>query len=154
MSDAVTKLRLSKAEHLKAVSEIDRDLEKLAALEQIAAKYGLRVVAQSVEKSGPSEPTPEAIETAESITKRSQREAKAFIRAAGRPLPLSALFEHLTSQGLRYGGIKPKSVLSAYLAHDDELVSIKGRGWWLKGRSPPAEARKTQAPNGQLPLAN
>lgn len=75
-----------------------------------------------------------------SITKRARAGAKAYIRAKQRPAMLAELDRVLTSCGIRFESESPRSVLSAILGQDDELLSLgRDSGWWLRelGDPPP-----------------
>jgi hypothetical protein len=116
----------------KQVSEIDADIQ---ALERLADKYGLDVVARTgdtlvmLEAKDASAAT--SIPISGSLYTRAKQGGELIIRAAGKPVPLADIHEELVKRGVIIGGKTPKNTLSAYLGQNPNLISTS-RGWWLK----------------------
>ncbi len=114
-----------------------RELEHLAAL---ADKYGLTLVEKPAGANGAAstEPVSRVISVTVDINgpayKAAINASENAIRAAGHPLELSELFDACESLGVKLGGQRPQSTLSAYLAHSKSTVeSIRKGVYWLKG---------------------
>lgn len=114
-----------------AAAEIDHDLKEL---ERITAKYGLETVEGRPATEKQRDLTDGSVEP---ISRRSPREAEALIRAAHKPLYIIDIYEGLRKRGLKIGGERPRSTLSAYLSQAPNLESIRRGWWWLKGEPIP-----------------
>jgi hypothetical protein len=52
-------------------------------------------------------------------------------------VPLKEIWSEIEGTELEPKGKDPRSTVSAYLSTTENLESIKGRGWWIKGRPLP-----------------
>jgi len=139
-------------EHQQQLAEV----EEIERLENLAAKYGLKLIPAS--SSAPEAPRPAAPlrkvnppapsksgrggsrPKPDSISARACKESEKIIRQLGRPIPLSELYEKVAARGIKFGGKHPSWQLSGLLGKVDTLISSP-RGWWLKGEPmPPAKA--------------
>jgi hypothetical protein len=138
MVDATAILKAKKAKILadaqREAEAIDVDLREL---ERIAEKYGLEMV----EKANGSADSSLADITAQlealvggPAYKAAISVSEQAIRAANRPLEFDELFDACMEKGVRLGGERPRSTLSAYLSGSHSTVqSIRKGVYWLKG---------------------
>jgi hypothetical protein len=138
---------LEDAQH--AAAEIEHDLKKLQEMQELANKYGLSIV----ETGSLNAQTPNATPPrhnghglrqrgTESLHRRAVREAEEIIRASGQPVSLSDLHDALIQKGVKLGGQRPQSTLSAYLSQSGKVESVR-KGWWgLKGTAVQNEPEK------------
>jgi hypothetical protein len=77
---------------------------------------------------------------------------EAILKERGRPMPLDALFNEVTTRGLNIGGRKPKDNYGARLYNSGRFLSISKKiGWWFKDRPLPdvldEPSQSTETPN-------
>jgi hypothetical protein len=156
MSDPLEALKAKKAAILadaeRAASAVDDDLRALAQAQAIANRYGL-VLAKAPEPEPESPPPPpplpviqepSQVETLSNIKLLCSQNRAAYkaaicvaeytVKQFGRPLELNDLYGACIAMGVRLGGKRPQSTLSAYLSHDSSTVeSIRKGVYWLKG---------------------
>jgi hypothetical protein len=129
----------------EALDNAAPELERAAA---ILAKYGLEVVEKDhlAKPSNDRVPNGHSNEDEPIITvdpalpayRAAISVCEQAIRAANQPLELSELFDACESVGVRLGGKRPQSTLSAYLSSEKSTVESIARGtYWLKGVSRP-----------------
>jgi hypothetical protein len=126
-------------------AEIAADMEALKKLKEITAKYGLTIVSGDPVKNSAAQPPVAHLPIYKlphhgSVYTRAKAAGEAVIRAAGKPMQLSDVFDELVKHGIEIGGKTPKNTLSAYLGQNPNLVSTP-RGWWLKATPVPAHDR-------------
>ncbi len=157
MTDPRQMLEAKKAKILaaakKAAAEIDQDIEKIDELEAVASKYGLKLVEQTMANARGSnqtvrEPTHDTA-VIKAVSRQAVECAEKYIRAHGSPVPLSRLGAEVENHGIKVGGVRPLSTLSAYLSQSEHLESIRKGWWWLKGvpiprRAPSANQNKEE----------
>lgn len=134
MVDPLEILRAKKAKILadaqREAESLDADARELERFKALAEKYGLAVV----EKGAPVKEAISRPDTNGAAYKAAISVAEQALKAAGKPLELSELFDACHSVGVRLAGKRPQSTLSAYLAHDKSTVhSIRKGVYWLKG---------------------
>lgn len=141
MIDPVEVLKAKKAKILADAQQqadaVDADVRELERLRSLAEKYDLVLI----EKSGDLTRFFEAkiqsekpIELNGAVYKAAINVSENAIRAARQPLELSVLFDACESAGVKLGGQRPQSTLSAYLSHPKSTVeSIRKGLYWLKG---------------------
>jgi hypothetical protein len=140
MVDAASILKAKKAKILadaqRAADAVDVDLRDLERFRELADKYGLDLVEKvnghvALVDGVFFDPDGPAYKAAISISENA-------IRAAGGPLELSQLYDACVSAGVKLGGKRPQSTLSAYLSHDRSTVkSIRKGVYDLKGKPAP-----------------
>jgi hypothetical protein len=134
---ALVKAEKAVVEANNEAAEMDEDIEDLVRLKAIADKYGIELVERerADDQEGNVEPQPNALQNA-SMYVRAKVEGEAIIRAAGKPLPLSVIYDALIHRGIVLGGKTPKNTLSAYLGQNPNLRSTP-HGWWLASQPLP-----------------
>lgn len=124
----INRLRLE-ADELDAFIEMHNKMKArfLAALPEAAPRPSIPYQAPDSDENTSATklpPTPKA-----EIAKAAAR----LIRERQRPIPLGDLCDALTADGIVIGGNDPKANLSAKLGQSDDLISLRGHGWWIKG---------------------
>ena len=88
-----------------------------------------------------------------SVSRQVIDEAERLARAKGRPVPLSAIFSQIENKGIKVGGVRPLSTLSAYLSQSERLKLIRRGWWWLKGVQIPKHGHKMGDDDEKLPFS-
>ena len=166
MADPRQMLEAKKAKILadarKAAAEIEQDIEKIDELRVLASKYGFELVEQNQAKASSAAPkvaeSPDDDASNGAVIKSTSRQAveqaEKYVRAHGAPVPLSRLMAEMEQHGIKIGGVRPLSTLSAYLSQSEKLESIRKGWWWLKGVPLPRRGPSANAPeeNEKLPF--
>jgi hypothetical protein len=146
MADPISILRARRAKILaeaqRELEAIDNDLRELERLTTVVHKYGLEVVdkATTVPRNLDDEFGDELLkivygpEIVHGPTyKAAISVSEQTIRAANQPLELDELYDACVDKGVKLGGERPRSTLSAYLSHSASTVrSIRKGTYWLK----------------------
>jgi hypothetical protein len=137
MSDPLEALRAKKAKILedaqREAATVDSDLAQLERLQELAGKYGLALTPAEVSRGNSVRINPERY-VAEPAYARAIRTAEELVRVANHPLELGDIYDGLVKRGVPLAGERPRSTLSAYLAHEKSTLRSIRKGWyWLKG---------------------
>jgi hypothetical protein len=109
---------------------VDADMRLFEQLRPLADKYGLDLVEKA---NGHGGEEAIAVNLDAPAYKAAIAVAEQALKAAGHPLELSELFDACESIGVRLGGKRPQSTLSAYLSSSHSTVqSIRKGVYWLK----------------------
>jgi hypothetical protein len=137
--------------------EIEHDMARLLEMEALAAKYGLVVVEKSrvsvtatvmspsrtysgtslrTEGGSAMATTLTTAQPAVAMSRSSPSQQTLAIKAAEEilldspePIKLKELYQRVAARGVRLGGQRPQSTLSAYLSHSKKICSVR-KGWW------------------------
>ncbi len=146
MADPRKMLEAKKAKILadarKAAAEIEQDIEKIDELKVLASKYGFELVEQTKvnASNAAASKSPESVgdnasdgAVIKATSRQAVEQAEKYVRSHGSPVPLSRLMAEMEQHGIKIGGVRPLSTLSAYLSQSEHLESIRKGWWWLKG---------------------
>ncbi len=145
MVDPIAALKAKKAKILadaqREAEALDADARELERLASLADKYGLALVEKDTGKlNGKEETEIPAFDPDGPVYKAAISVSENVLRTAGAPLELSVLYDACVGAGVRLGGVRPQSTLSAYLSHPKSTVcSIRKGLYWLKDRPRPDE---------------
>ena len=120
------------------MEELKRDITMLddwiSRWHEFAGKDGAAAVAPESH-----EPAPPASRPARTKGNPSKEEVagkvKELILERGLPIARNDLFEALESRGIIIRGAGPKVVLGTMLWRTDDIIRLRGHGYWLKNRS-------------------
>lgn len=146
--DPIAILRAKKAKILadahREARAVEADLREIEKFQLLAQKYGLELVEKANGQIVPrlaEKPNHDeiAVDTNRPIYKAAISVAEQALRRAGHPLELSEIFDACTQCGVKLGGARPQSTLSAYLSAEKSTVySIRKGVYWLKNVPVPA----------------
>lgn len=139
MIDPVAILKARKAKILadaqREAKAVDADLRELERLNAIAEKYGLTVVKSNGRAADHDEAADAevAIDLDGPIYKAAISVSEQALKAARHPLDIGELYDACVEKGVKLGGDRPRSTLSAYLSSSHSTVqSIRKGVYWLK----------------------
>ncbi|MFZ1962268.1 MAG: hypothetical protein WAU78_02145 [Roseiarcus sp.] len=140
MRDPITILRAKKAKILadaqREADALDADVRKLKELSSLADKYGFALIEKDNGQLAPDGAADEGIvvDLDGPSYKAAISASEQALKAANQPLELSELFDACESVGVKLGGKRPQSTLSAFLSHESSTVESISKGvYWLKG---------------------
>jgi hypothetical protein len=120
------------AERRRAMERAEQVEKDMRELERLVSEYNLLVVAPLESFTPPKQQSANR-----AMLATAQKDAEAVIRAAGRPMQISELFQILADRSIILGGSDPVSSLSHCLIRYHRLQYIPKIGWWVRGVSWP-----------------